>query len=361
MNLSVALRHQFPEFSLDAAFEAGGGLTAIMGRSGAGKTTVANAVAGLFQPDVGKVAVAGETLLDTATSINQPTHRRRIGYVFQEARLFPHLTVRRNLLYGKWFAGASGAEFGRIVEMLGIGPLLRRRPGALSGGEKQRVALGRALLSDPRLLVMDEPLAALDTQRKAEIIPYLERLRDEAGKPILYVSHSTSEVARLATTVVMIDAGRVVACGDAADVLSDPSLARAMPIREAGAVLTATVASHDDADGLSELKVSAGNLFLPKVDAAPGAKLRIRVEAHDVLLFRGAPVGGSALNVLPVTVTSIRQGEGPGAIIGLLAGEDPLIARITRRSVRNLNLSKGTVCYAVLKSTSIASADVGGG
>jgi len=361
MSLSVDLRHRFPGFSLDASFEVGGGLTAVMGRSGAGKTTIANAVAGLFRPDKGRVSVAGETLLDTAGAVDIPTHRRRIGYVFQEARLFPHLTVRRNLLYGKWFAGADGAEFDRIVEMLGIGPLLRRRPGTLSGGEKQRVALGRALLSNPRLLVMDEPLAALDAQRKAEIIPYLERLRDEAGKPILYVSHSTSEVARLATTVVMIDAGRVVACGPAAEVLADPSLARAMPIREAGAVLTATVAGHDAEDDLSTLAVSAGRLYLPSVNADIGARLRVRVEAHDILLFKDAPVGASALNVLPVTVTSIRQGDGPGAIIGLVAGDDPLIARITRRSVRNLGLTTGTKCFAVLKSTSVAAADVGGG
>ena len=359
MSLSVAIRHQYPEFSLDASFDVGAGLTAVMGRSGAGKTTVANAVAGLFRPDEGKVLVAGETLLDTSASVDVPAHRRRIGYVFQEARLFPHLNVRQNLLYGKWFARASGAEFDRIVEMLGIGPLLSRRPSALSGGEKQRVALGRALLSDPRLLVMDEPLAALDAQRKAEIIPYLERLRDDAGKPILYVSHSTSEVARLATTVVMIDAGRVVACGGAAEVLSDPSLARAMPIREVGAVLIATVAVHDEADGLSELTVSAGSVFLPKVRAAIGAKLRVRVEAHDILLFKDAPIGGSALNVLPVTVTSIRQGDGPGVIVGLMAGDDPLIARITRRSVRNLGLTPGEACYAVLKSTSVAAEDVG--
>ncbi len=360
MSLSVTLRHRFPEFSLDAAFSAGDGLTAVMGRSGAGKTTIASAVAGLVTPDEGKVVIAGETVLDSAKAINAPPHLRRIGYVFQEARLFPHITVRRNLLYGKWFTGADGRDFDRIVDMLGIGRLLNRRPGALSGGEKQRVALGRALLSDPRLLVMDEPLASLDAPRKAEIIPYLERLRDEAGKPILYVSHSTSEVARLATTVVMIDAGKVVACGPASDVLADPALARSMPIREAGAILTAIVTDHDEVDGLSELTVSAGRLFLPKVAAARGAKLRIRVEAHDILLFKTAPTDGSALNVLPVTVSSIREGDGPGAIIGLKAGDDLLIARITRRSVRNLMLTPGMACFAVLKSTSVAAADIGG-
>ena len=302
----------------------------------------------------------GETVLNTATGVNAPVHRRRIGYVFQEARLFPHLTVRRNLLYGKWFARASGAEFDRIVDLLGIGALLDRRPGALSGGEKQRVALGRALLADPRLLVMDEPLASLDEKRKAEIIPYLERLRDEGGKPILYVSHSASEVARLATNLVLIDAGRVVASGPATKVLADPALARVLPIREAGAVLTATVRAHDDNDRLTELSVSAGRLFLPRIGAAVGAKVRVRIEAHDVMISRTPPQDVSALNILPATVTSIRQGEGPGAIVALQAGEDQVLARITRRSVRVLGLAPGATCFAVLKSTSVAAGDAGG-
>lgn len=360
MSLSVDMRHSFGGFSLDAAFDAGPGLTAIMGRSGAGKTTIAHAVAGILSPDQGRVSIDGADLLNTDQGVNVPIHRRRIGYVFQEARLFPHLTVRRNLLYGKWFSRASGREFDRIVDMLGVGPLLNRRPGALSGGERQRVALGRALLADPRLLVMDEPLAALDAQRKAEIIPYLERLRDEAGKPILYVSHSASEVARLATTLVVVEAGRVIANGRAADVLADPDLARAMPIRQAGAVLTATIAAHDDADGLTELSISGGRLYLPRIAGAPGALVRVRVEAHDILLFSTRPSGLSALNVLEAQVTAIRQGDGPGAMVGLRVGDDAMLARVTRRSVRLMGLSAGATCFAVLKSTSIAAADAGG-
>ena len=217
MTLSVAVRHAFPELGLDVAFEAGPGLTALVGPSGSGKTTVVNAVAGLLRPDQGRVVADGAVLLDTAKGIALPPHRRRIGYVFQDARLLPHLTVRQNLLYGHWFAPREGraTSLEAVVEMLGIGALLPRRPALLSGGERSRVALGRALLANPRLLLMDEPLAALDEARKAEILPYLERLRDETRVPILYVSHAHAEVARLATTMVRLDRGRVLGSASA--------------------------------------------------------------------------------------------------------------------------------------------------
>ncbi|WP_333818150.1 molybdenum ABC transporter ATP-binding protein, partial [Tabrizicola sp.] len=178
MTLSVSLGHRFGGFSLDVDFEAPSGVTALFGRSGSGKSTVVNAVAGLLRPDRGRIVIDGTIVLDTAAGIALPPHRRRMGYVFQDGRLFPHLTVRQNLLYGRWFAPrTAGVELPRIVDLLGIGALLERRPGGLSGGEKQRVAIGRAILSNPRLLLMDEPLAALDEARKAEILPYLERLR----------------------------------------------------------------------------------------------------------------------------------------------------------------------------------------
>ena len=361
MSLEVALEHRRGAFRLDVAFRAPGGITALFGRSGSGKTTVVDAVAGLLTPDRGRVVVGGAVLLDTAAGVRVPAHRRRVGYVFQEGRLFPHLSVRRNLLFGRRFAprDAPREGFERVVELLGIGALLDRRPRGLSGGEAQRVAIGRALLSSPRLLLMDEPLASLDEARRAEIIPYLERLRDESRVPMLYVSHSVSEVARLATTVVAIEDGRVLRAGPAAEVLADPQAVPALGRRAAGAVLSARVLGHDDRDGLTELAVSAGRLVLPRIDAAPGSTVRVRIEASDVILALRPPEGISALNVLPAVVTAIREGEGPGAAVGLLAGEDRLLARITRRSVRAMGLAPGSRCHAVLKAMSVARGDVG--
>jgi ABC-type nitrate/sulfonate/bicarbonate transport system ATPase subunit len=208
--IEVAVAHRLGAFQLDANFTSNGRLTALFGRSGSGKTSLVNIIAGLIRPAAGASLVDGQVLVDTKAGIFMPKHRRRIGYVFQEARLFPHLTVRQNLLFGRWFAprdAVAGSDLAGVLDLLGIGHLLERRPGALSGGEKQRVAIGRALLSKPRLLLMDEPLASLDEARKAEILPYIERLRDEIGIPIVYVSHSVAEVARLATTLVTVDQG----------------------------------------------------------------------------------------------------------------------------------------------------------
>src|SRR5436190_1176918 len=216
--LSVAVAHHFGSFALDAAFDSAGGLTALFGRSGAGKTSLINAIAGLLRPERGRIVVDGAVLTDTERGVFVPARRRRIGYVFQEGRLFPHLTVRQNLLYGRCFApkGGGSGEVDQMIDLLGIGALLRRRPAHLSGGEKQRVAIGRALLARPRLLVMDEPLASLDEARKTEILPYIERLRDRAGVPIVYVSHQIAEVVRLATTMVVLSEGSVAAIGPTA-------------------------------------------------------------------------------------------------------------------------------------------------
>ena len=361
MSLEVRLRHAFGGFTLDAGFEAPRGITVLFGRSGSGKTTVANAVAGLLRPDEGRVAVAGEVLTDTDLRLCLPPHRRRIGYIFQEGRLFPHLTVRQNLRYGSWFAPRDAAreEIGRIVDLLGIGHLLDRRPGALSGGEKSRVAIGRALLSAPRLILADEPLASLDEARKAEILPYFERLRDEVAIPILYVSHSASEVARLATTVVALEAGRVIAQGPAAEVLGDPSVLPA-GAREAGAVLTARIVGHH-ADGLTELAAGGLPLYLPRLAEAPGAQVRLRISAHDVILSRGTPEGLSALNILPGTVAEVRTGAGPGALVALDTPAGRVLARITRRSAEALGLAPGATAHAVVKTVSLAPADVGAG
>jgi molybdate transport system ATP-binding protein len=215
MMLAVDVEKRLGDFTLAAHFEAAVGATALFGPSGAGKTTIVNAIAGLVRPDRGRIAFGDTVLFDSAARIDVPAHRRGIGYVFQEGRLFPHLTVRQNLAYGRWMRGVGrdpGAE-DRVVALLDLAGLLHRRPGKLSGGERQRVAIGRALLLRPRLLLLDEPLASLDAARKAEILPYLERLRDDAGTPMIYVSHQGDEVRRIAAAVVRIEAGGVIAVG----------------------------------------------------------------------------------------------------------------------------------------------------
>lgn len=360
MILSVRLHHRFPGFVLDVDFHAPAGVTALFGRSGSGKSSVVNAVAGLLRPDRGRITLGDRPLLDTQARLCLPAHRRRMGYVFQDGRLFPHLTVRQNLLYGRWFAppAATGAGLDRIVDLLGIAALLDRRPGALSGGEKQRVAIGRAILSNPALLLMDEPLAALDEARKAEILPFLERLRDEVNLPILYVSHSLAEVARLATTVVLMDAGKVLASGPADAVLTDPALAPVLGLREVGAVIAARVVAQED-DGLTRFETAGGPLWLPRVRATEGQALRLRILAQDVMLATEPPRAISALNILTARVEEIRLGDGPGALVRLRMGEDLLLARVTRRSVQALNLSPGAHVFAVLKAVSVAQENVG--
>lgn len=359
MTLSVKIQHRLGRFSLDAAFEAPPGITVLFGRSGSGKSSIMRAVAGLLTPQAGRIAIDEQVLFDSALGIDQPPHRRHLGYVFQDARLFPHLSVRQNLLYGRWFAKAQNtASIDKVIEMLGIGGLLIRRPASLSGGERQRVAIGRALLAQPRMLLADEPLASLDEPRKAEILPYFERLRDESDVPILYVTHAPAEVARLATTVVAIDAGRVQRQGPAVDVMGDPMV---MPagVRAVGAVLQARVIAHHH-DGVSELLAGDASLFLPRTLHPVGTILRVRIAAQEVILSKSAPRGLSALNILEGTVERIRAGDGPGAIVSLRSSAGQLLARITRRSVDALDLREGTRCFAIIKALSIAPEDVGG-
>ena len=358
--LHVSLSHRFGGFALEVAFDAPPGVTALFGRSGSGKSSVVNAVAGLLRPDQGHIRFGDVVLMDSDRGVMLPPHRRRMGYVFQDGRLFPHLTVRQNLTYGRWFAPkATGVAFDHVVDLLGIAPLLDRRPGALSGGEKQRVAIGRAILSNPRLLLMDEPLAALDEGRKAEILPYLERLRDELALPILYVSHSLAEVARLATTVILMDGGRVTRQGPTAEVLSDPAAAPLLGLREAGSILTARVLAHED-DGLTRLEVAGHPVWLPRLSVPVGAVVRLRILAQDVMLATDRPQGLSALNILPGVIEDIRIGDGPGAIIRLRVGSDALLVRVTRRSVAALALAQGQAVFAVIKAVSVAQGNIGG-
>ena len=369
--LEVDFRHRFGRggdgFELDVRFAAPAGVTALFGRSGAGKTSVAQAVAGLLRPREGRIAASGRTLFDSALRADLPPHRRRVGYVFQEGRLFPHLSVRANLRFARRFStSASGADqFDRVVALLGIEALLARRPAALSGGEKQRVAIGRALLSNPAILLMDEPLAALDQARKSEILPYLERLRDEAGTPVLYVSHSLEEVSRLATTIVALDAGRVARVGPAAELLSDPGAFPLFGRREAGSILEATVSAEPPRDGLTRLETAGGSLFVAQTGLAARERLRVRIRAQDVMLARERPGGVSARSILAARIAEIGAEPEPQSAIAEVsltlgdgARDERLLARVTRQALRELGLRQGDRCFAVLKSVSVGRRDI---
>jgi molybdate transport system ATP-binding protein len=352
MILDVSIDHEQGAFALRASFQSDGKLTALFGPSGSGKTTIVNAVSGLVRPDHARIVVQDRVLVDTKTNIVVPKHRRRIGYVFQEGRLFPHLNVRHNLLFGRWFThrGERTAIFDHVVDLLGIGHLLDRRPSTLSGGEKQRVAIGRALLADPQLLLMDEPLASLDEARKAEIYPYLERLRDEGGVPIVLVSHSVAEIARLATSVVVLAEGRVIASGSAAEVLRHTSFFAQEGRAEAGALIEAQVSRHDEAYDLTVLQARAGTLSVPRLPHPVGTSLRVRLRARDIILSLKAPEGLSALNVLPGFISSIDDAEGASVDVQLDCGGDPVVARVTRKSVEELGLKPGLAVHAIIKS-----------
>ena len=359
--LEVAARHRFGDFQLDAGFRSDSGLTALFGRSGSGKSSLISIIAGLVRPQQGRIVLDGRVLLDTAEGVFVPAHRRRIGYVFQEGRLFPHLTVRQNLLYGRWFTPAAerSGRLDDIVALLGIGALLGRRPALLSGGEKQRVAIGRALLASPRLLLMDEPLASLDEARKSEVLPYIETLRDEKRIPIVYVSHSLAEVARLATTLVLVADGRVAAAGPVAEIMSRLDLQPLAGRIDAGAVLDTSVAGHDAAFDLTILQSAAGELRVPRLDLAPGSPLRVLIRARDVMIALQRPQGLSALNVLPATIADIGPTGGPVVALRLDCGGAPLVARLTRQSVQALGLTRGGAVFAVIKSIAFDRRSIG--
>lgn len=362
MTLEVDVRKRLGAFSLSAAFTTAGKLTAIWGPSGSGKTSLVNLIGGLERPDAGRIAVDGRVLVDTARGVFVPMHRRRIGYVFQDARLFPHLTVAQNIRYGRFFAprGERYAEFGAVVELLGIAPLLARRPGLLSGGERQRVAIGRALLASPRLILMDEPLASLDDRRKAEILPFIERLRDAMRIPIVYVSHALGEVARLATDIVMIEGGRLTAAGPARAVMERLDLLPKGERGEGGAVIDLVVEAHDDGFGLTRLRSAGGLWRLPRFEAAPGARVRAVVKARDIMLAVARPEGVSALNVLEGRVASVSV-DGAEALVTVDCGGDRLVARITRFSLETLRLAEGSPVHAVVKAMTFDQAQLGRG
>ncbi|MGY5809427.1 molybdenum ABC transporter ATP-binding protein [Rhizobium sp. LEGMi198b] len=357
MTLTVDIRHRLGAFSLEAAFTSDGGVTALFGRSGSGKTSIIRIIAGLIQPDHGRVDLDGTVLADTDAQVFVPRHRRRFGYVFQEARLFPHLSVQQNLNYGRWFAPKSGhsESFDGVVDLLGIAALLDRRPAKLSGGEKQRVAIGRALLSSPRLLLMDEPLAALDEARKAEILPYLERLRDETKVPIIYVSHSIAEVARLANRVVVLRDGKVEATGPAVEIFSQLSGPQAIDRREAGVLLEGRVEHIDREHRLTIVALKAAKLFVPGEAAGIGKTVRVHIPARDVMLATARPEGLSALNILEGRVLALGTAADGTVEVKVDCGGDTVLARITQFSSERLGLRIGLPIHAVIKTVALES------
>jgi molybdate transport system ATP-binding protein len=354
MGVQARLKVEHPGFSLEVALALPGrGVSALFGPSGCGKTTCLRAIAGL-QPTAGGsvVEVNGERWLDDTVSV--PTHRRALGYVFQETRLFAHLDVRRNLEYGMKRVAAAQRRVPLVqaVELLGIGHLLARRPDTLSGGERQRVGIARALATSPRLLLMDEPLASLDLQRRREILPYLERLHAELDIPVIYVSHAPDEVARLADHLVLMEAGRVVASGPALALMTRLDLPLAHG-DAAGALVKASVTGFDAAFGLTQLAFAGGTLWLPHGGARLGQAVRVRIQARDVSLTLTPQADSSVLNILPATVTDLAE-DGPAQVmVGLDAGGARLLARITRKSAALLRLREGTAVHAQVKGVAI--------
>ena len=354
MSLLVDVQHRQGAFELDLAFESAGRLTALFGPSGSGKTTLVNVIAGLVRPDRCRVLVGGRMLLDTAARRFVKPHQRRIGYVFQDARLFPHLTVAQNLAYGRWFAPRGEAnELRQVVDLLDIGGLLGRRPALLSGGENQRVAIGPALLSRPELILMDEPLASLDEARKREILPYIERLRDETRVPIVYVSHQLAEVARLATDIAVLDRGRLAAFGPTADIVPRLDLFTGAEAGEGGPLLEMRVAGQDRAFGMTTLRSKAGEILVPWLEAPLGAYVRVRLRARDVIVATRKPEGLSALNVLAGTVAAIEPAGDSGADVRIDCSGETVLARITRLSATRLRLEPGMPVFAVVKTVSV--------
>ena len=358
MSIAVNIEKTMGDFQLNTEFYADIGITAIFGPSCAGKSTLVNLIAGLVKPDTGYIKILNEVIFESQQKINVPANKRGIGFVFQDARLFPHMKVESNLKYSNRF-GRKGhlSSFTEIVEVLNLGLILHRLPGNLSGGEKQRVAIGRALLSNPKILILDEPLTGLDEGLKAEVIPYLEFLRDNFKIPILYISHSQSEVVRLSDRIVVLEKGRILEQGKTLQILSSFSVAKKLGLRDLSSFVEAKVSKHAS-DGITELDFAGSKLFLPKIDAILGSKVYLRILAKDITLAIEKPKKISALNILQVKVDEVILGNGPGAIVGIEVGGHKLTTRITQRSLNAMNLKLGQTCFAFLKTVSVATSDI---
>ncbi len=355
MALEVMAKAATP-IALDLAFRVEPGeLLALVGHSGSGKTTLLRTIAGLWRPETARVQVNGRTWLDTGVGLHLPAHQRRVGVVFQNYALFPHMTAVQNVASAMdHLSGAERArEAERLLELVNLHGLAGRRPAQLSGGEQQRVAVARALARRPEALLLDEPFSAVDRATREKLYAEIIALRAHLSMPVVLVTHDMNEAQLLADRMVVIDAGRMVAEGPTGSVMSDPDALRAMGIREAAAMVPATIDSHDP-DGMTRLATSAGTLWLPQVDGAPGSRVRVRIMAHEVILSRARPEGLSAQNILPVSVMDLLSGGGPAVMVRLAFGEDMILARVTRRAAEALALQPGDHIYAVLKSMSVA-------
>jgi molybdate transport system ATP-binding protein len=351
--LQVSVVRKRPGFSLEATFAAPTpGVIALFGRSGSGKTTLVNIISGLAAPDAGDIRLGDDVLTDTRAAIAVPVERRRVGYVFQDARLFPHLNVTGNLRYGEKRARAAPQIIGfdEVVTLLGLAQLLQRRPRELSGGERQRVALGRALLSQPRLLLLDEPLASIDLARREEVLPYLEALRDHLAIPMVYVSHQFDEVLRLATHVVLLEAGKVLAQGPVNEVSLKPELQSIVGPDLVGAVLEGVVTRLDPDNGTADVAVGRGTLQVSLRDVPVGSRVRLQLLARDVILATQPVQGLSVRNALASTVTAISNDDYGAVLVRLDVGGEIVLARITQNALQALNLRPGDAVWTLVKA-----------
>ena len=359
--IDVDIEQRLGAFELAVAFRAQAPVVGLFGRSGSGKTSVVNALAGTSRPQRGRIVINGETLFDSARGIDLPPEKRRLGYVFQDDLLFPHLSVEANLLYGLRRVRPADRviEPGHVIDLLGLQSLLHRLPDKLSGGEKQRVAIGRALLAQPRLLLMDEPLASLDVLRQSEVLRYIEQLRDELLIPIVYVSHAVAEITRLADMVVLLADGKALASGPVDEVMGRIDLRPHTGRYESGSVVETVVGAHDLDYGLTTLRFAGGELIVPNVEALVGERVRVRIRARDISLAITRPAGLSVLNVLSASLVAISAEEGPIVEVQLRAGQTTLLARITRRSLHDLALREGQQVHALIKAVSLDRRSVG--
>jgi molybdate transport system ATP-binding protein len=353
--LNVVARKRRGEFLLDAKFELPTpGVVALFGRSGCGKSTLVNVIAGLLLTDSGHVGLDDAVLFDTDLGIDVPPERRRIGYVFQDARLFPHMSVAANLRYAlKRAAVTPFIGVDRVVDLLDIGPLMGRRTHELSGGERQRVAIGRALLSQPSLLLLDEPLASLDASRREEVLPYLESLRDQLAIPMVYVSHHFDEVLRLATHLVLMEAGKTVAQGDLSEMSLHPRVRAIIGSEAVGAIVDGTVLGTDSSNGLTRVKVGQGELKVQCPGAAPGTRLRVQLLARDLIVATEPPRHLSVRNSLAGVITSVANDVDDSDLIGIDIGGLLIMARVTKAATLELGLGPGKPVWALVKTASL--------